>query len=514
MRFGDGVQRSFNLRGRSIPTPEPRPSNPHTCHPSNPPTPTRYGTVSVASASQQPPALHDLYAYNNATGIDEKLQSNTSITHSEQPRQLIQYQPSNFYPVPPQQSPLPSSSQPSFQPSDLTPSIQQPSKHSATTIKSSEQFPVTSLEVPTPRYDNAHDNTQLDMLTTSLDDLAMRVIALDENHNKFVTFQNDTNNRFSRIETLLEKVLQAVDTSKHTAPTTTPAITPAIQSAPQPRNLSQTPHTANLSTNPIQTNTPSIQNHITSPDYLGGIPNDYRLFTNIDPNNSAPSINPKHPASHLHFSYSQQNSTNPTNHPPQQVNQSIQSQNVITAHQNNAPTSVPSNSTIAPYNNLPPYASSVPNPYTPTSIFSMPFSRKDLNLTFPKYKDSDPYLVWKAQCLMKAQAYHNLPHLVETVNNKVQFNQAMDFIHSNVLKMATVDAYSVKKVYNLFSHSELPIISGTAIWDALDKAELRPSGQTPSTLSTVALMSLKDQLRSTKKNNTETIMNYHRRFST
>jgi len=57
---------------------------------------------------------------------------------------------------------------------------------------------------------------------------------------------------------------------------------------------------------------------------------------------------------------------------------------------------------------------------------------------------------------MKAQAFNELPHLVSIINGKCHFNKDMDSIHSNVLKMATVDAYTIKKAYNLFSHNKLP----------------------------------------------------------
>mmetsp|Transcript_15873 Transcript_15873/g.22610 ORF Transcript_15873/g.22610 Transcript_15873/m.22610 type:complete len:147 (+) Transcript_15873:1075-1515(+) len=133
-----------------------------------------------------------------------------------------------------------------------------------------------------------------------------------------------------------------------------------------------------------------------------------------------------------------------------------------------------------------PYAPISPlHPYTPTSILSMPYPKRDFNLIFRKYKEADPYLVCKAQYIMNVQAFHDHPNLITMVNNKIKFNRSLDATLSNVLKMATIDAYSAKKVYNPFSHSEIPLISSTDLRDVLDKVELRPSGYISSNLSIV-----------------------------
>jgi len=89
----------------------------------------------------------------------------------------------------------------------------------------------------------------------------------------------------------------------------------------------------------------------------------------------------------------------------------------------------------------------------------------------------------------------------------------MDITPSTILKMATVEAYSIKKVNNLFNHAELPLITGSTLWEAIDKSELRPSGHASSALTTIALLSLKEQLKSVTKNNNKSVIHYHNRFS-
>jgi len=93
------VQRGFNLRGQSIPTPEPRPSSQHagSAHtPSESSTPTRDGNVSDASESQQPPSIYNPDGNNNATGIDE-----ISILNQNEYLNPSQFQPSTFQPFQP-----------------------------------------------------------------------------------------------------------------------------------------------------------------------------------------------------------------------------------------------------------------------------------------------------------------------------------------------------------------------------------------------------------------------------
>mmetsp|Transcript_438 Transcript_438/g.696 ORF Transcript_438/g.696 Transcript_438/m.696 type:complete len:181 (+) Transcript_438:923-1465(+) len=142
---------------------------------------------------------------------------------------------------------------------------------------------------------------------------------------------------------------------------------------------------------------------------LGGIPNNYSLFANM-----SPSI--------------------PNNQQPP-ANQNIQTpiqQHTIPIYNNNS--SYPSQTPTPP--NLP-----VPNTshsYAQSTLLPLPYSKHDLNLIFPKYKDSDPYLVWKSQCIIKAQVFNELPHLVSIINGKCHFNKDMNSIHSNVLKMAAI----------------------------------------------------------------------------
>mmetsp|Transcript_6219 Transcript_6219/g.9035 ORF Transcript_6219/g.9035 Transcript_6219/m.9035 type:complete len:140 (+) Transcript_6219:614-1033(+) len=113
----------------------------------------------------------------------------------------------------------------------------------------------------------------------------MRVLALDENRHENVTFQNEINTRFSCIENLLKQVLNAVE--QPTTPTLAPPSAPPAMS--QTPVLSQTPHTVNLSTNQMTPHNNLNQNQSPSPDYLGGIPNNYHLFANIDKNITKPS---------------------------------------------------------------------------------------------------------------------------------------------------------------------------------------------------------------------------------
>jgi len=72
--------------------------------------------------------------------------------------------------------------------------------------------------------------------------------------------------------------------------------------------------------------------------------------------------------------------------------------------------------------------------------------------------------------------------------------------------MANDEAYSIKKLHNLFSHAEFPLITGPALWDAIDKSKLRPSGHANSSLTTITLLPLKNQLQTVKKNNNETVI--------
>ena len=84
--------------------------------------------------------------------------------------------------------------------------------------------------------------------------------------------------------------------------------------------------------------------------------------------------------------------------------------------------------------------------------------------------------------------------------------------HSNVLKLVTVKEYSMDKMLDIMTHSEVTSKTGPQIWKALDSAHLSLSGF--KSRITATIITMKEKLKSFTKHPTETLTSYHTRFNT
>jgi len=87
--------------------------------------------------------------------------------------------------------------------------IQNGTQTSAPTIDISNDLINTSIHIPSPP-----ESTQINMITTSLDDLAICVLTQDKQHHTNQAFQIKSDKHFSHIELLLEQVLNIVKQKK------------------------------------------------------------------------------------------------------------------------------------------------------------------------------------------------------------------------------------------------------------------------------------------------------------
>eukprot|EP00559_Dactyliosolen_fragilissimus_P003583 CAMPEP_0184863998 /NCGR_PEP_ID=MMETSP0580-20130426/13310_1 /TAXON_ID=1118495 /ORGANISM="Dactyliosolen fragilissimus" /LENGTH=577 /DNA_ID=CAMNT_0027362621 /DNA_START=518 /DNA_END=2251 /DNA_ORIENTATION=- len=402
--------------------------------------------------------------------------------------------------------------------------------------------------------------TRLAMLTDCLDDIAAKVLVQEQQNTTNETFQNQNTTKIDKIDSTLQTILEQLNTLSanqahiqsnttsqppQSQPTHQPNTNQSLQNQLQQSiqsSTESTPHSQQSPNNytpnqahnmpqriPIGTYVRS-KNYPFHNGYVLGYNKDYSLLklntgnppvklkspSNVDiiapPTTYAKPESldyPRNTSQDYKIFSNLEYSENHPNHTPKTSNIPL-APSARTNPYTNQPLPPPSSpNTPQP---LPPYAinPSLQSPIYPPYHLS---PKRDHALQFPKYKETDPYLAWKTQCIMKAQAYQDLPYLTLQLGNKIVFNMEMDEVHSNVLKMATVDAYTIKRLYSLFSHTELPLISGPDLWEALDSFELRPSGHKSSSLTTVSLLALKTQLKTIKKNPTEPILAFHSRFS-
>mmetsp|Transcript_438 Transcript_438/g.695 ORF Transcript_438/g.695 Transcript_438/m.695 type:complete len:181 (+) Transcript_438:116-658(+) len=172
MSSGNGVPWSFNLRNRNILTPpmvvpsddasgaSPQATATHQPIQNSPIANQQNDIVSKASQPQQPTITSNLAETNTATGINVNESFTTENIYTYQD---ICYQNSK----PTRDEDLTQISD-HLQPSEIT--------------------------------NQTASGNQLDMLTTSLDDLAMRVLTLDEHQHSNATFQTDTTKRIHNLE--------------------------------------------------------------------------------------------------------------------------------------------------------------------------------------------------------------------------------------------------------------------------------------------------------------------------
>jgi len=186
--------------------------------------------------------------------------------------------------------------------------------------------------------------SQIEFITTSLDDLAMRVLSLDENHTLNVQFQKTTE-KFSRIETMLERVLTIFDSS--------PAPTPVPQ--PQPPTAPSNPYPSIPAPNAY---TPANNSNTSNPtNYLGGIPNNYELFQN-------PDSSPHSATTHQSITTNPNLPAIPTqNLPPYSINNQMVQNNLL-SH----------------------------NPYLPASLLKFPYTKKGSASHLPQIQRPRPIL--------------------------------------------------------------------------------------------------------------------------